>query len=315
MNSPPVQFAHLATFRELVRHGNYTRAAQALHVTQPAVTQHVRALERHYGVKLVDIVGRRMQLTQAGAFFAEHAERVLDVAATLERDMREFADVESGELRLGATVTIGSYGLAAIVARFHERYPLITLNVRVENTRQIAADVLRGALSLALVEGEVEDSALEVVPYQNDVLTLVVPNGHRFARRKTPVKPSDLAGERFVAREEGSGTRALFETVLRRAGIVPNVVLALPTGEGVTEAVEAGVGIAVVSSLVTRAAVDAGRLRQVDVSALDFRRTLQLVRRKRLTPSPAASAFANIALEFGGLHRSPAALAKLGRRK
>jgi DNA-binding transcriptional LysR family regulator len=306
MINPPAQLAHLVTFRELVAHGNFTRAAEALHVTQPAVTQHVRALEQHYGVKLIDIVGRRMQLTQAGAFFAEHAQRVLDVAAALERDMREFADVESGELRLGATVTIGSYGLAAIVARFHERYPSITLNVRVENTRRIAGDVLHGALSLALVEGEIEDPALDVVPYQKDVLTLVVPNGHRFARRRKPVQPHDLAAERFVAREEGSGTRALFEVVLRRAGIVPNVVLALPTGEGITEAVEAGVGIAVVSSLVTRAAVDAGRLRIVDVAGLDFRRTLQLVRRKRLTPSPAARAFANIALEIGGLRSTPA---------
>jgi DNA-binding transcriptional LysR family regulator len=301
MSASQAQLAHLATFRELVRHGNFTRAAEALNVTQPAVTQHVRALERHYGVKFFDLIGRRMQLTEAGVFFAEHAERVLEVAATLERDMREFADIESGELRLGATVTIGSYGLAAIVSQFHRRHPRITLDVRVENTRRIADDVLHGVLSLALVEGEIADPALDVVPYQRDVLTLVVPAGHRFARLRRRIVPGDLRAERFVAREEGSGTRALFESVLRDAGVVPEVVLALPTGEGITEAVEAGVGIAIVSALVTRAAVDAGRLRRIEVAGLDFRRTFQLVRRKHLTPSPSAQAFAQIALELGDL--------------
>jgi DNA-binding transcriptional LysR family regulator len=295
----PLQFVHLATFRELVANGNFTRTAEALHLTQPAVTQHVRALEQHFGVKLVDIVGRRMQLTEAGAFFAEHAARVLDVAAALERDMREFADVESGELRLGATVTIGSYGLAPIVARFHAQFPHVTLNVSVENTRRIAEDVRRGALSLALVEGELDDPALDVVPYQRDVLALVVPRAHRLARLRRPIAPGDLRNERFVAREAGSGTRALFERAMRAAGIVPNVVLALPTGEGIAQAVEAGVGIAVISSLVTRAAVEAGRLRRIDVPQLDFRRSFQLVRMKHLTPSPAAQAFAGIAVELG----------------
>jgi DNA-binding transcriptional LysR family regulator len=210
--------SHLTTFRTLVEYGNFTRAAEALGVTQPAVTQHVHALERHFGVKLVDIIGRRMRLTAAGEFFAEHAERMLAVAATLERDMRAFADVETGELRLGATVTIGSYGLAPVIAEFHRAYPRITLHVRVANTAEIAAGVLGGALSLALVEGTLDDDALEIVPYQADELAIVVPRAHRFARAGTSVMPNDLRDEPFVAREEGSGTRALFESVLRRAG-------------------------------------------------------------------------------------------------
>ena len=296
-----LQLNHLITFRTLVEVGNFTRAAEALNVTQPAVTQHVHALERHFGVKLVDIVGRRMRLTTAGEFFAEHAERVLAVAATLERDMRAFADVETGELRLGASMTIGSYGLAPIIAAFRRSHPRITLHVRVANTAEIAAAVLDGALSLALVEGTPVDAALEIMPYQADALSIVVPRGHRFAKAGATVSAADLRNETFIAREDGSGTRALFESVLRRAGVEPNVTLMLPTGEGIVQAVEAGLGIAALSSLVTHDAEAVGRLRAIAVRELDFRRTLKLVRLKDVTPSPAAHAFAAIALACGGL--------------
>jgi DNA-binding transcriptional LysR family regulator len=295
MNGSRLQLSHLTTFRQLVSDGNFTRASESLAISQPAVTQQIHAVERHFGVKLVEIVGRRMHLTDAGTFFAEHAERVLEVTAALERDMRAYAGAERGELRLGATVTIGSYGLAGIVAQFVRSHPRITLTVRVENTQRIAQAVLDGALSLALVEGPVDDPALEIQPYQDDVLELVVSCDHPFARAKR-VRVADLAGEAFVARELGSGTRDLFESVLRSAGIEPRVVLALPTGEGIVQAVEAGVGIAIISSLVTQAAVERGRLRRIALPKLDFRRSFKLVRRKHLTPSPAAQAFAAIAL-------------------
>ncbi|MGH7708907.1 MAG: LysR family transcriptional regulator [Vulcanimicrobiaceae bacterium] len=297
MSRTKLQVSQLITFRALVRERNFTRTAEALRLTQPAVTQQVRALERHFGVTLVDIVGRRMQLTAAGSYLAERAGRLLDGIAGLERNMHEYAEAEIGELRLGATVTIGSYALAGLIARFRARHPRVALDITVENTRRIAAKVVHGELSLAMVEGPLDDPALEITAYQADALTLVVPPAHRLARRRRAVVAAELAGEAFVAREDGSGTRALFESAFHRAGVEPRIVLALPTSEGIVQAVEAGLGIAVVSGLVTRAAVAGGRLREVAVTDLDLRRSFRLVRLKNVTPSPATLAFAAIALE------------------
>ncbi|GAC1420130.1 MAG: selenium metabolism-associated LysR family transcriptional regulator [Candidatus Velthaea sp.] len=289
--------SQLQTFRQLARDRNFTRAAEALHLTQPAVSQQVRALERHFRVKLVDVAGRRMKLTEAGAFLASRTDLLLAGVAALEHDMREYADAQIGELRLGATVTIGSYGLGSLVARFRRRHPRISLDVRVANTSEIAHGVRTGSLSLALVEGSLVDPALDITPYAPDELVMIAPNEHRFAAAEGPLVPADIGGEAFVAREIGSGTRALFEEVLRGAGVEPNVVLALPTGEGIVQAVEAGVGIAIVSELVTRSAVESGRVRRIALASLDFRRSFRLVRLKDVTASPAALAFAAMVLE------------------
>ncbi len=282
----------LQTFRRLAREGNFTRTAEALHLTQPAVTQHVRALNEHFGVPLVDLVGRRTVLTDAGRFLAERAEQLLGSVEALEREMREFADVRAGELRLGATITIGTYALPALVARFQVSFPAIALLVDVGNTAAMAAAVKAGRVSLALVEGPLTDDELEIEPYADDELVLVAPPSHPLALRTTPVRARDLAGVPFVSREAGSGTRAQVEQVLRDAGVTPEVALTLPSGDGIMRAVELGIGVAIVSRLVSEEALRARRVVRVQVRELAFHRTFRIVRLRRQTPSPAALAFA-----------------------
>jgi len=281
----------LQTFRRLALEGNFTRTAEALHLTQPAVTQHVRALQEHFGVPLVDLVGRRSVLTDAGRFLAERVERLLGSVEALERDMREFADVRAGELRVGATITIGAYALPALVARFQARFPAIHLRVHVGNTAAMAAAVKAGRVSLALVEGPLADDELEIEPYADDELVLVAPPSHPLAERRTPIRARDLNRTRFVFREIGSGTRAQVEQVLRDAGVTPEVALTLPSGDGIMRAVELGIGVAIVSRLVSDEAVRAGRVIELRVRDLAFHRTFRTVRLRSQTPSPAAVAF------------------------
>jgi DNA-binding transcriptional LysR family regulator len=293
-HAPPVP---LLTFAQLARDPHFTRAAERLGLTQPAVTQHVRQLETTFGLRLVDVRGRRVELTEAGVFLAERCMRLADDLATLEREMREYATLEGGEVRLGATVTIGSYGLAPLLAAFHAAHSGIALRVTVENTELVCADVLRGHLSFALVEGEVTDPELEVIPYADDRLVVALAPAHRFAGR-TRLTTRDLASEAFVARESGSGTRAQFERAFRARGVEPRVVLELPTGEGIVQAVEAGIGVAVISTLVTRAAVAEGRIVTATVADAELDRTFLFVRRRDAAPSPGSRAFA--ALVIGG---------------
>src|SRR5579875_3495543 len=247
MTRSSLKIAHLITFRSVAREASFTRAALALNVTQPAVTQQIRALQRHFNVTLVDVVGRRVRLTEAGAFLLERVDHFLDRLDALEREMREYSEVERGELRL------------------------------------------------ALVEGPLSDPRLEIIPYQQDRLDLVVPPNHRLAQRRRPIRAVELAGETFITREEGSGTRELFQLEFRKAGVEPRIGLSLPTGEGIVQAVEEGLGIAVISTLFTRNAVREGRLAAVPLADVDLRRTFRLVMLKSVTPSPASLAFAALA--------------------
>lgn len=281
----------LQTFRRLATEENFTRTAELLNLTQPAVTQHVRALQDHFRVKLVDLVGRKTVLTDAGRFLAARAEVLLGNVEALEREMREFADLRAGELRIGATVTIGTYALPDLVARFRAVAPAVRLHVDVENTQSMALAVKAGRVSLALVEGPLVDDDLTIEPYADDELVLIVAPNHRFASGRKRIVVRDLSGEPFVYREDGSGTRAQIERALAAIDVAPNVVLTLPTGEGIVRAVELGIGVAFVSRLVADAPVRDGRVVRVALRDFELTRTFRAVRLRRQTPSPAALAF------------------------
>lgn len=286
----------LETFRRLAIERNFTRTAESLNLTQPAVTQHVRALQEHFKVKLVDLVGRRTVLTAAGILLAKRAENLLGNVAALERDMREFAELRSGELRLGATVTIGAYALPALVARFRASYPDIRLHVEIANTLAIAEAVKMGRVSLALVEGPLDDPELDIAPYAQDELVLVAAPDHPLAKRRKSIDASDLVGVPFVTREEGSGTRAQVDDELRAAGVNQIVALTLPTGEGIVRAVGLGIGVAIVSKLVVESAIAEKRVVRIRIRDLAFERSFRIVRLLRQTPSPATIAFTTMAL-------------------
>ncbi|MDB5042582.1 MAG: LysR substrate-binding protein, partial [Candidatus Eremiobacteraeota bacterium] len=211
----------LETFSRLADVGNFTRTAEELHLTQPAVTQQMRALAEHFGTPLFDMVGRRPVLTDAGTFLARSSRDVLCALMTLEREMREFADARSGTLDLGATLTIGNYGILPALAAFRAAHPGVSLRLTVANTAAMVAAIKDRRLAIALVEGQLDDPELTVEPYAEDELVLIVPaTGHALSGVEV-VAARDLAGIAFVSREEGSGTRAIAEDALHAAGVEP----------------------------------------------------------------------------------------------
>jgi DNA-binding transcriptional LysR family regulator len=287
----PLTITQLETFSRLAEIGNFTRTAEELYLTQPAVTQQVKALAEHFGTPLFDMVGRRPVLTDAGTFLAQRAGELLSAFAALEREMREFADARSGTLDLGATLTIGNYAILPALAAFRAAHPGVSIRLTVANTAAMVAAIKDRRLALALVEGEVDDPALEVAPYASDELILIVPpRGHALSDIER-ITARDLAGIEFVSREEGSGTRSIAEDALRAVGIEPNVVLTVPSGEGVTRAVESGLGVAILSRLVVERAVAAGRVHAVRIEDVDLRRAFYVLRLRERTLSPLAARF------------------------
>jgi len=287
----PLTLTQLYTFSRLAAIGNFTRTAEELALSQPAVTQQVRALADHFGTPLFDMVGRRPVLTDAGAFLAQRAVDVLAGAETLEREMREFADARFGTLDIGVTVTIGNYTVLPTVAAFRRAHPAAIVRLHVANTVAIVEAIHSRRFGVALVEGPVRDPDILVEAYASDELMLIVPpHGHRLSE-SSAIDPAELDGEPFVAREEGSGTRTVAEEALRAVGVTPNVVLTLPSGEGVSRAVEAGMGVAILPRIVVERAAAAGRIRTVRVTGIDFTRPFSIIRLRERTPSPLAQRF------------------------
>jgi DNA-binding transcriptional LysR family regulator len=279
----------LRTLVELARDPNFTRVAERLGISQPAASQQVAGLRAHFGVGLVDVVGRRAIITDAGRFLAQRAAPILGALEALDRDMRELADAQRGVLRIGASETVGNYVLGDVLAAYAAEHPRVALEVELGNTSAMLARLREGALTLALVEGDVRGDDLAAAPFADDELVLIVPPAHRLAYR--PVDPDALAGEAFVAREPGSGTRSLFERSLRAAGLEPKITLELPSGEAIVRAVAAGLGIAVLSSRAVDDAAVRGRVIVRRIAGIPIVRSFRVVWLAEHTRSPAATAF------------------------
>jgi DNA-binding transcriptional LysR family regulator len=284
-----ISFGSLRSIAELASEQNFTRVAERLGISQPAVSQHVQALRAHFGVDLVDLVGRRAILSEAGRFLADRAIPILGALDALERDMRELAVAKRGVLRIGASETVGNYALADALAAYAADKPNVTLEVELGNTSAMLKRLREGALTLAMVEGDVAGHDLAVEPFADDELVLVVPPAHRLAHAL--VNAASLTGEAFVAREVGSGTRSLFEQSLRGAGVQPRIALELPTGEAIVRAVAAGMGIAVLSRRVVDDAAVRGRVVIRRIEDIAIERKFRVVWLAGRTRTPAASTF------------------------
>jgi DNA-binding transcriptional LysR family regulator len=287
----PISLTQLQTFVRLAELGNFTRTAEELGVTPPAVTLQVRALSEHFGIPLVDIVKRRPILTRAGRFLVERSRNVLESVEALEREMLLFASGESLPLVLGATVTVGNYILAPLLAEFEAHHAHGDITVRVDNPTRLAALLRSREASIVLGSDLPKDDAFEAYPFAADHLVLIVPaKGHRFSTRRT-VRAQDLAGEAFVGREADSPTRRLAESALASHGVRIHTKLVVPSLEGVTRAVESGLGVAIVSWLVVERLLQQKRVHAVEIRDVDLRRQFEIVTLRGATMTSNALAF------------------------
>jgi DNA-binding transcriptional LysR family regulator len=289
-----VSLAQLQALVALAEDGSFSKAARRLRVTQPAVTQHVANLAAEVGVPLVDVVNRRPALTDAGAYLVERARAIVDAIATLGADMDEFKHVRSGMLRIGATLTIGTYLLPSLLAEFMRGRPHVRVDVRIANTNSIARLLQTHELGLALVEGIISAETIVTVPFLEDELVLVTAPGALANKRR--IRASDLAQIPFISREPGSGTRDLGYDALVRGGVSPPVILELPSGEAILRAVEAGLGAAILSRFAVERDARAGSVRMLTIADLPLRRSLFIAAVRGRTLSPSQRAFAQIVL-------------------
>ncbi|ESQ83078.1 hypothetical protein AEAC466_14540 [Asticcacaulis sp. AC466] len=277
----------LRIFIAVAEREHLTRAAQALNLTQSAVSAAVAALEARYDVKLFDRVGRGIALTEAGRLFLPEARDVLTRAHEAEAALFDVAGALRGTLRLAASQTVGNYWLPEAMARFHQAWPGLALSLDISNTERAAARVLAGEADIGIVEGQVDEPRLDQRKLTGDTMLLILPLGQTM-----PSTAAEWAAARFVVREAGSGTRLMLADHLKGMGLAldaGNIVMELPSNEAVRTAVEAGAGLSLISALVASRAVRAGLLQGHDIGLAP--RDFYVLRRRERGQTRAETAF------------------------
>ncbi len=274
---------------------NTTRAAEALHMTQPAVSLAIRELEDYYGVVLFDRVGRRLRLTPAGARFGEYAGCILAMFDDMEKGMRNWDAF--GLLRVGSSITIGSQFLPYYVNAFYARHPGTEVKVLVGPSDQLEHKLLAGELDLALIEGAVHAGGLVAQPYMEDSLSVICPAGGSF-RSGQVITIDQFRKQKFLLREHGSGTRDVFDLEMERAGIAVEPIWEGISTTALVNAVINGLGIAVLPSRMVRGPLHLGMVVAVKVEGLEFRRQFHIVYLKEQFLTRSAKAFIELCRSY-----------------
>ncbi len=269
---------HLQIFISVCNHGNsITQASKTLYMTQPSVSQAIQELEAYYGVRLFDRISRRLYLTAAGEEFREYAMRLLGIYDDMEQRFKNWEG--SGALRVGASMTIGSSMMPVIVRGYQAVHPDTEIRVMVRPSRILEQKLITNDLDLALVETPVRSSVLEMELFHEDtlcVITAAVPGQDETIH----MGKAEFARQRFLLRETGSGSRDLFEQVVREAEISVSPVWEAESTAALINAAAQGMGISVLPRLLVQGAIRQGRVKEIKVKGLHFVQKFYIVHHK-----------------------------------
>lgn len=269
-----LNYHQLHIFYTVAERGSFSAAAHALHMTQPAVTMQIQALEDYFGSKLLVRSTKKIELTEAGQTLYPFARRSIELMRETEKAMARYASKLEGRLQLGASLTIGEYVLPRLLGPFGKVYPDISIVLKVMNTTQIIEEIVGHQLNFGLVEAPVHHPDMVSEPVMEDELKLIVPSGHPLSGRGS-VTLKDAVSYPFVLREKGSGTRQVMEDELERLGVEPErleTVMELGSTGAVKSAVESGLGVTIISPSSVKHEVALGLLEVVEIEDATFKR-------------------------------------------
>ncbi len=290
----------LKVFRAVAAVGSFRRAAELVHLSQPAVSQQVRALEEELGTRLFDRGGdgkTSVRLTVAGKLLLEYAARSADVLAEAETALSALAGEQTGALSLAASTTVAQYILPRMLGAFLALHPKVKPRVVSANTERVVQLVQDGHVPLGMIEGPPRSRAVHTERFLRDTLVLIVPRRHAWVGEMAEIDA--LLGQPLLMREQGSGSRRVVEQAMRRAGLPVrqlHIAMELDSTEAIVSGVEAGLGIGFVSEWAIGKEVRLGTLAPVRVRGLEIVRDLSLVRLAGPALEHAAGAFARFAV-------------------
>ncbi len=272
----------LRVFCTVAETKSFSKASSIIHLSQPAVSLQVQALEEIYETKLFDRSNNTVVLTSAGKLLYKHSKEILSLYANTEREIGRLTGLVKGSLTIGASSTIANYLLPSVIADFRKVHPKTKINMLVGNTKRVVDMLNSGYIDLGLVEGDVTRQKIIVEKLVQDELIPVMSPTHPWAgREETPI--ADLAREPFILREEGSGTRQMIEKHLSKHGLSPqhmNISLILGSTESIKAAVEQEMGMSILSRWAVRKEMHVGSLKKAAFSEVRLFRDFSIVHGK-----------------------------------
>lgn len=281
----------LRMFVAVSRVGSFSRAAEAMNLSQPAISKGVRDFELQVGCRLLNRSQKGVVPTSEGFALLKHAEDLFAAERAAEEMLSSKRNLDNGSLRIGASTTIATYMLAPYLGAFHRTYPGIDLHLVSANTREIAEQMAAQEIDIGLVEGPIDEGVVVAEKWRTDVMKLIVSEHHDFASAKEPVDPQLLGREVLILREPGSGSREVVTQALASNNIEPLRFLEIGSTAAIKQAVAAGIGVSIVSTVATRDQVRLGYLKAVELRGITIERSLWRLRLSDRTPRPAARAF------------------------
>jgi len=288
----------LKVFRAVAEQASFRKASEWLHLSQPAVSQHIHALVEELGLRLFARSGVRTSLTPAGRLLLKYAERSVQILDEAKSALSKLEGGVSGQLRLGASTTVAQYILPRILGAFLKDHPKVTLSVVSGNTEEIVALLLEDSISLGMIEGPPMNNQVHTEKFLDDRMVLIVPRSHEWSGVDS-IPLQALTEVPLLLREQGSGSRRVVEQALKKAGLPLSrlqIQMDLDSTEAIVSGVEAGLGLGFVSQWGIGKAVQLGSVVPVRIEGLEIHRDLTLIRMIGPEPDGVAAAFQRFAL-------------------
>jgi DNA-binding transcriptional LysR family regulator len=283
----------LEIFVKVAELKSFSKAAQALRLTQPTISEHIRTLEQELGVRLLDRLGRGAEATRAGQLLLSHATRMLQLQRETLQAMDSFQGRLAGDLHVAASTIPGEYVLPSLIGRFKEKFPDIVISLLIGDSRAVVDWVIDGRAEVAVVGAKLAHRGIEYRELMPDELVVVVPVAHPWHGRKE-IGLADLRAEAMLLREQGSGTRAAFEAALAQAGqdlSAFRIVGEMGSTQAIKQAVKAGVGVSVISKRAVEEECRSGLVWCLRIRDLKITRAFHIATHRDRSRSPLAEAF------------------------
>jgi DNA-binding transcriptional LysR family regulator len=290
----------LRVFCTVAETGSFSKASEIIHLTQPAVSLQIQALEELYETKIFDRTSSSVTLTPAGEVLYKYSKEILTLYAQAEKDIGEITGLVKGSISVGASTTIGNYLLPPVIADFKTENPKIKIHLLVGNTKRVVDLLNSGNLDIGIVEGEIKKYKIISEKLLSDEMILIVPTAHPWGKKKD-ISMLDMIKEPFIFREEGSGSRQVIEKYLNKRGITTqkmNITTILGATEAIKEAVERGIGISIVSKWAVRKEAKGGGLAAVSFKEGKMLRDFCLIFNKNTVTSYAVEEFLNYLRQY-----------------
>ena len=284
-----ITLRQLKVFEAVARHLSFSRAAEELHLTQPAVSMQVKQLEEQAGLPLTEMVGKKVFLTGAGEEVARHARRIAQQLREANEALDAIKGVRGGRLSIGV-VSTAKYFAPRLLAEFRKRHPGIELNLAVHNREIIVRQLADNEIDLAIMGQPPQEFATVAEGFADHPLVIIAPPDHPLAKEKK-IAPAQLDQETFLIRESGSGTRGTMERYFADAGVAPRQFIEMVGNETIKQAVMAGLGLSFISAHTVSLECEVGRLVKLTVAGTPVVRRWFVVHRAEKELLPVANTF------------------------